>query len=144
MCIAMEEDDMDALNKCSADQEEDTEQGLAFLERVGDDDLLQFLRRLPMVASNAEGLITLADFIYEMRLWPFVKEAWGDVPNGAGVAGRIIQINRVYKLAAERMHRLTGEQRRMDRMIDVPAFLQAYVSDTTALVSAFEHTCGRR
>lgn len=82
-----------------------------------------------MAASNAEGPLTLADFIYEMKLWPFIKEAWDDVPNGVGVAGRIIQINRVYKLAAERMHRLTGERRRVDRMIDVPAFLQAYAYD---------------
>lgn len=125
MCIATEGDDMNALNKCDTDRKEDIEHGLAFLERVGDDDLLQFLRRLPMVASNAEGPITLADFIYEMRLWPFVKEAWGEVPSGVSVAGRIIQINRVYKLAAERMHRLTGEQRRVDRVVDVPAFLQA-------------------
>ena len=129
MCIAMEDDDMDALNKYGTDQEEDTEQGLAFLERVGDADLLKFLRRLPMVASNSEGPLTLADFIYEMRLWPFVKEAWFEIEGSAGVAGRIIQINRVYKLAAERMHRLTGEQRRVDRMIDVPAFLNAYASD---------------
>lgn len=120
---------MDALNKCGTDQEEDTEQGLAFLERVGDDDLLKFLRRLPMVASNAEGPLTLSDFIYEMRLWPFVKEAWAEVEGSAGVAGRIIQINRVYKLAAERMRRLTGERRRVDRVIDVPTFLQVYMSD---------------
>ena len=132
MCIAMKDGDMDILDKCGTDQEEDIEQGLAFLERVGDDDLLKFLRRLPMVANNAEGPITLADFIYEMRLWPFVKEAWSEIEGSAGVAGRIIQINRVYKLAAERMHRLTGERRRVDRMIDVPAVLQAYMSDTTA------------
>ncbi|WP_420863476.1 hypothetical protein [Algirhabdus cladophorae] len=120
---------MDALNKCGIDQQDNIEQGLAFLERVGDDDLLKFLRRLPMVGSNAEGPLTLKDFIYEMRLWPFVKEAWSEVEGSAGVAGRIIQINRVYKLAAERMHQLTGERRRTERMIDVPAFLQAYTSD---------------
>jgi hypothetical protein len=120
---------MDAMNECDMDQQDDTKQGLAFLERVGDDDLLKFLQRLPLVASNAEGSLTLADFIYEMRLWPFVKEAWAEVEGNAGIAGRIIQINRVYKLAAERMHRLTGERRRVDRMIDIPTFLQAYTSD---------------
>lgn len=120
---------MDVMNECDMDQQDDIEQGLVFLERVGDDDLLKFLRRLPMVASNAEGPLTLADLIYEIKLWPFVKEAWAEVEGNAGVAGRIIQINRVYKLAAERMHRLTGERRRVDRMIDVPTFLQAYTSD---------------
>ncbi|MGB5864697.1 MAG: hypothetical protein WBG95_10385 [Sulfitobacter sp.] len=123
---------MEAKNRCGMDREEVIEQGLEFLERVGDDDLLKFLRRLPMMASNAEGPLTLADFIYEMRLWPFVKEAWAEVEGSAGVAGRLIQINRVYKLAAERMHRLTGERRRADRMIDVPAFLQAYTSGASA------------
>lgn len=105
----------------------DVEAGLEFLDCVGDEELFQFLRRLPVVASNTEGPLTLTDFIYEMQLWPFVKEAWGEVESGVGVAGRIIQINRVYKLAAERMHRLTGGSRRVDRMIDVPSFLQAYI-----------------
>ena len=104
----------------------DVEAGLEFLDGVGDEELLQFLRRLPMVASNTEGPLTLTDFIYEMKLWPFVKEAWGEVEGGIGVAGRILQINRVYKLAAERMHRLTGDRRRVDRMIDIPAFLEGY------------------
>ena len=103
------------------------EGGLEFLNRVGDDELLKFLRRLPVVASSTEGPLTLTDFIYEMQLWPFVKEAWGEVESGVGVAGRIIQINRVYKLAAERMHLLPGDRRRVDRMIDIPTFLQTYV-----------------
>lgn len=119
---------MNGTKHCEVQHGNMTEQGLEFLERVGDDDLLKFLRRLPMVASNSDGRLTLTDFIYEMKLWPFVKEAWTEVEDGVGVAGRIIQINRVYKLAAERMSRLTGERRRVDRMIDLPAFLQAYTS----------------
>ena len=110
-------------------KDSEIEVGLEFLDRVGDDDLLKFLRRMPMVANNSEGRLTLSDFIYEMKLWPFVKEALSEIESGTGVASRIMQINRVYKLAAERMHQFTGEQRRVDRMIDVPTLLQAYTSD---------------
>lgn len=102
---------------------------MAFLEEVGDEELLKFLKRLPMVSANEGSKVTLSDLIYEMRLWPFVKEAWQQVPGGAGVAGRILQLNRVYKLAAHRMHKLTGEKRRKDRVIDIPTFLEIYGSE---------------
>lgn len=103
--------------------------GLVFLEDIGDEELLRFLKRLPMVAANADSKLTLTDLIYEMKLWPFVKEAWHDVPSTPGIAGRILQLNRVYKLAAERMFKLTGERRREDRVIDIPSFLAIYASE---------------
>lgn len=102
---------------------------MVFLKEVGDEELLKFLKRLPMVSANEGSKVTLSDLIYEIRLWPFVKEAWHHVPSGAGVAGRILQLNRVYKLAAQRMHKLTGEKRREDRVIDIPTFLEIYGSE---------------
>lgn len=99
------------------------------LKDIGDDELLRFLKRLPIVGMNEHSKLTLADLIYEMKLWPFVKEAWGDIPSSPGVAGRILQINRVYKLAAERMFALTGERRREDRIVDITSFLDTYVSE---------------
>lgn len=103
--------------------------GVLFLESMGDEELLRFLKRLPMVGTNVDSKITLTDLIYEMKLWPFVKEAWYDVPSTPGIAGRILQLNRVYKLAAERMLKLTGERRREDRVIDIPSFLAIYASE---------------
>lgn len=95
-----------------------------FLERTGDKELLRFLRRLPMVAANADGSpVTMKDLAYEARLWPFVLEAWKEVPGGMGVANRILQLSRVYKVAAAKMERLTGGVRSTERMIDLPTFL---------------------
>ena len=103
---------------------------MEFLERVGDDDLLKFLRRLPMVAANADGsAVTMKDLAFEARLWPFVKEAWAEVPGGMGVANRILQLSRVYKLAAAKMKNLTGEVRPKERMIDLPTFLEIYSTE---------------
>lgn len=103
--------------------------GLLFLTQIGDEELLKLLRTLPMVGANVDSKVTLTDLIYEMKLWPFVKEAWHDVPSTPGVAGRILQLNRVYKLAAERMFKLTGERRREERVIDIPSFLTIYASE---------------
>ena len=83
-----------------------------------------------MVAANADDSpVSLHDLIYEMKLWPFVKEAYRDVHSGVGVANRILQLNRVYKLAADRMEKVTGERRRKERMIDLPTFLRIYSSE---------------
>ena len=101
-----------------------------FLERVGDEELLRFLRRLPMIAANADGSpVTMRDLTYEARLWPFVQEAWFEVPGGMGVANRILQLSRVYKLAAAKMEKLTGEVRSKERMIDLPTFLKIYSTE---------------
>ena len=43
------------------------------LEIAGDDELLLFLRPLPMVAANDGGKVTMEDLTYEMKIWPFVK-----------------------------------------------------------------------
>lgn len=101
-----------------------------FLERVGDEELLRFLRRLPMIAANADGSpVTMRDLTYEARLWPFVQEVWLEVPGGMGVANRILQLSRVYKLAAAKMKKLTGEVRSKERMIDLPTFLEIYSTE---------------
>lgn len=103
---------------------------MTFLEQVGDEELLRFLRRLPMVAAHANDRpVRMEDLIYELKLWPFVKDAWRRVPAGRGVANRILQLNRVYKLAAEEMEKLTGETRTSDRVIDVPTFLSLYANE---------------
>ena len=82
------------------------------------------------VAANADGSpITMKDFAYEARLWPFVQEACKDVPGGMGVANRILQLSQVYKVAASKMERLTGEISSTERMIDLPAFLAIYSTE---------------
>ncbi|MEM9156509.1 MAG: hypothetical protein AAGB13_15980 [Cyanobacteria bacterium P01_F01_bin.33] len=100
-----------------------------FLEVVGDEDLLRFLRRLPMVAGHDESEVTLTDLTYEMRLWPFVKSAWSQVEGSPGIAGRILQLSRVYKKAETEMERMTGERRRVPRVIDLPTFMHIYTTD---------------
>lgn len=99
-----------------------------FLRTAGDDDVLWFLRRLPMFAGNDGGPITLKDLAYEMMLVPFVKDAWKRTPGDAGVASRILQINRVYSAAEKDMEKITGEKRRLPRRIDLPSFLDVYGS----------------
>lgn len=108
----------------------DPTDAMEFLERVGDEELLRFLRRLPMVAANADGSpVTMKDLAYEAQLWPFVREAWKEVPGGMGLANRIFQLSRVYKLAAAKMKKLTGEVRSKERMIDLPTFTKIYSTE---------------
>ncbi|MFV1808831.1 hypothetical protein [Phaeobacter sp. Ax4a-4a] len=100
-----------------------------FLELAGDDELLQFLRRLPMVAGNDDGPVTLPDLIYEMKLWPFVVEAWKRVDGEPGFPGRILQMSKVYKRAEAELEELTGEKRRLPRVIDLTVFLDIYSNE---------------
>ena len=103
---------------------------MAFLLRAGDEELLRFLRRLPMVSANADDSpVTIEGLIYDMKLWPFVKDAYLEVESEPGVAGRIMQINRVYKLAAQKMERMNGEKRRTARIIDIGTFLSIYSTE---------------
>lgn len=99
---------------------------MAFLLSAGDSEVKQFLRLLPVFASNESGPITLRDLCYEMRLQPFVIDAFDKVDGAPGIPGRLLQLNRVFKRAEAEMERLTGERRRLPRVIDVPSFLQAY------------------
>lgn len=67
-----------------------------FLTQAGDEDVLRFLRRLPIFAGQEDGRVTLADLIFEMQLWPYVKSAWSEVEGSPGIAGRTLQMTRVY------------------------------------------------
>lgn len=102
---------------------------VSFLERTGDDEILKFLSRLPMVAGNADSKFTISDFIYEAKLWPFVKEAWKVVPGQPGISGRLFQIAQVYKVAEENLKKLTGDVRRVPRVIDLTVFILVYTTD---------------
>jgi hypothetical protein len=97
-----------------------------FLEWAGDDELLRFLKRLPMVGGSDGGQMTLTDLIYEMKLWPFIKQAWSEVDGSPGIPGRIAQLQKVYKRGEADLKRMTGETRRLPRVIDLPSFLDLY------------------
>ena len=99
-----------------------------FLEWAGDDELLRFLKRLPMVGGSDGGQMTLTDLIYEMKLWPFVKQAWAEVEGSPGLPGRIIQLQKVYKKGEADLELMTGDRRRLPRVIDLPSFLKMYNS----------------
>lgn len=100
-----------------------------FLELAGDDELLKFLRRLPMVAGNEDGKVSLSDLIFEMKLWPHVKQAWQEVEGKPGFANRIVQMSKVYKRAEAELAELTGERRRLPRVIDLTVFLDIYTTE---------------
>ncbi|MEL6596032.1 MAG: hypothetical protein AAFQ47_08850 [Pseudomonadota bacterium] len=103
---------------------------MAFLSAVGDDELLRFLRRLPMIAAHqSDRPITIADLIYEMKLWPYVKSAYKEIEGHPGLAGRIQQLDAVYRLAEKRMERDTGEVRSSERSINFATFLQIYSTE---------------
>lgn len=103
---------------------------MAFLDRVGDEDLLKFLRRLPMVASHqTDQRVTMADVIYEMKLWPYVKAAYRENDGSPGVAGRLSQLQDVYARASEMMRKETGEVRSSERSFNFATFLQIYATE---------------
>ncbi|WP_299632077.1 hypothetical protein [uncultured Roseobacter sp.] len=106
----------------------DLPDALEFLNHAGDEELRAFLRRLPIFAGNDGGPITIADLAYEMRLQPFVMEAWSRVGGNHGIPARLLQLNRVYKKAEAEMERHTGERRRLPRVIDVPSFIEVYAA----------------
>ena len=99
---------------------------LQFLNAAGDAELRAFLRRLPIFAGNEGGPITMADLVYEMRLQPFVMNAFRTIKGSPGIANRLMQLSRVYKLAEHEFEKMTGERRRLDRQIDIPSFIDVY------------------
>lgn len=99
-----------------------------YLENVYDRDVFELLRQLPIIAGNDGGQFTMTDLIYEIKLRPFVKEAWTEIEGGPGIAGRILQIAEVYKRAEANLENLTGETRRLPRVIDISSFIEAYTS----------------
>lgn len=124
----MNEQSISILKEPTTEPEDYSMDAQEFLNTAGDAEVLWFLRRLPMIAGNEGGSITLKDLAYEMMLVPFVKDAWKCTPGSAGVPGRLIQISRVYKKAEAEMEKLTGEKRRLPRRIDLPNFLDVYSS----------------
>jgi len=110
----------------SADSVPSAEQ---FLRQAGDEDVLRFLRRLPIFAGQEDGRITLSDLIFEMQLWPYVKSAWSEVEGSPGIPGRLLQLTRVYKTAEADFEKETGKTRRLPRVIDLPAFIDVYSTE---------------
>ncbi len=107
---------------------DDLPNALQFLDAAADDEVRSFLRRLPMVGGNDGDKITLSDLIYEMRLLPFVMDAWQNTSGNPGVPGRLKQLSLVYQTAEANMQKLTGEKRRLKRLIDMPSFLDVYAN----------------
>lgn len=104
----------------------DFSEAIAFLNSSGDEEIRRFLRRLPVFSGNDGGPLTMKDLVYEMRLQPFVIEAWSKVKGEPGVPGRLLQLAKVFRTAEADMERLTGEKRRLPRVIDVPTFVDVY------------------
>jgi len=100
-----------------------------FLTQASDDDLLRFLRRLPMVAGTEDGSVSVSDLIYEMRLWGYVKSAWAKVDGKPGIPGRLMQIAAIYKVAEAQFEKDTGERRRRPRVINLPSFIKVYTGE---------------
>lgn len=67
--------------------------GLVFLSSAGDAEVRRFLRWLPIFAANNGGPITLRDLSYEMRLQPFVMNAFDKLDGSPGIPGRLLQLN---------------------------------------------------
>lgn len=82
-----------------------------------------------MVGGNDGGKISISDLVYEMRLLPFVMDAWRHSKENPGVPGRLKQLSWVYKRAEADMEKMTGDKRRLKRMIDLPSFLEIYGSE---------------
>ncbi len=97
----------------------------AFFAEIADDDLLRFLKQLPMVWGNDQPM-TIADFTYEALLWPFVKQAWIDTKGAPGIAGRMGQIAQVFAKAERNLERETGRKRRVPRVTNLASFMDAY------------------
>lgn len=99
-----------------------------FLERASDDELLRFLKRLPVAAGNKGEELSMMDLVFEIRLWPYVVKAWKSVEGSPGIPGRLLQLARVYARAEQALERETGLTRRRPRTIDLDAFMQQYAT----------------
>jgi hypothetical protein len=101
----------------------------AFLAHASDADLMRFLRRLSMIAGCEDGAMTIEDFIFEAKLWPFVKLAWREIEGQPGIPGRLKQIADVYHMAEAQFEKETGKRRRSPRVIDLPSFVSIYTGE---------------
>jgi hypothetical protein len=98
----------------------------SYLEIICDEDVLDLMKQLPMIAGNDGAQFTMPDLIYEIKLWPFVKQAWSEIDGGPGIAGRVLQMAKVFKKAEADLEDLTGDTRRLPRVIDLPSFIEIY------------------
>ena len=112
--------------KCVTLSDDAINDAIAFFDQLADEDMLRFLRSLPVVGMHDEEPFTIEDLTYEALLQPYVLHAWKRVPGNPGVAGRIMQVSHVYKAAERALERDTGRRRRVQRVINLPAFLDAY------------------
>ena len=97
-----------------------------FLEEMADEDVLRFLRALPMIGANDDQPLRMSDLIYEMRLWPYVIKAWSTADGSPGVAGRVAMISQVMRDAEAALEADTKLTRRIARVINLTNFLTAY------------------
>lgn len=97
-----------------------------FLEEMADQDLLRFLRALPMIGANDDEPLRMSDLIYEMRLWPYVVKAWSTADGSPGVPGRVAMISKVMRDAEAALEADSSLKRRIPRVINLTSFLAAY------------------
>jgi len=97
-----------------------------FFDQMGDEDLLRFLRSLPVIGTNDEEPFTVEDLVYEALLQPYVVQAWKQIKGAPGFGSRLMQLTKVVKYAEQALERETGRKRRVPRVINLPAFLDAY------------------
>ncbi|WP_377512839.1 hypothetical protein [Octadecabacter sp. R77987] len=97
-----------------------------FLEEMADQDVLRFLRALPMIGANDDEPLRMSDLIYEMRLWPYVVKAWSTADGSPGVPGRVAMISKVMRDAEEALEADSNLKRRIPRVINLTSFLAAY------------------
>ena len=107
--------------------EELTEEVESFFVEVSDEDMLRFLRHLVMVWGNDEPM-TITDFTYEALLWPYMNEAWQSVKGGPGISSRLSQLSKVFAVAEDGLKRDTGRTRRLPRVTNLAAFMDAYTT----------------
>jgi hypothetical protein len=88
---------------------------VTFFDQVADEDLLRFLRSLPVIAMNDDDFFTIEDLTYEALLQPYVLQAWKTVSGNLAIPGRLKHLTDVYKTAEAALEQDTGRKRRMPR-----------------------------
>ncbi|WP_179379775.1 hypothetical protein [Jannaschia marina] len=101
---------------------------ISFFDQLADEDLLRFLRSLPVIGANDDEFFSIEDLTYEALLQPYVLHAWKSIKGNPGISGRIQQLSKVYKAAEAALERETGRKRRVPRVINLPAFIDAYTT----------------
>lgn len=97
-----------------------------FFDQMATDELMRFLKSLPVIGTNDEELFTIQDLVYEALLQPYVVQAWKQIEGAPGIGSRIKQLTQVYRAGEAALERDTGRKRRVPRVINLVAFLDAY------------------